>query len=76
MVQTRSNVNLGTGVPLQDENSATEDRNPPISMTEAEALIQRIGITAEQFKEVLAALTQNCKVVVEDATGEPAGGKA
>ncbi|VFR03026.1 unnamed protein product [Cuscuta campestris] len=45
-------------------------------VTEAKALIQSVGITAEQFKEVLVALTPNREVVVEDATGEPAGGKA
>ncbi|VFQ85558.1 unnamed protein product [Cuscuta campestris] len=58
------------------ENSATGGRHPPISVTEAEALIQRVGITAEQFKEVMAALTPNLEVLVEDVTGEPAGGKA
>ncbi|VFQ62046.1 unnamed protein product [Cuscuta campestris] len=33
-------------------------------------------VKREQFKEVLVALTPNREVVVEDATGEPAGGKA
>ncbi|VFQ71993.1 unnamed protein product [Cuscuta campestris] len=41
---------------------------PPITTVEAEALIQRVGITAEQFKEVLAALTPNREIVVEDET--------
>ncbi|VFQ66160.1 unnamed protein product [Cuscuta campestris] len=63
-------------IPLQGENSATGGRHPPISVTEVEALIQRVGITVEQFKEVMAALTLNHEVVVEDATREPAGGKA
>ncbi|VFQ88691.1 unnamed protein product [Cuscuta campestris] len=49
---------------------------PPITTGEAEALIQRVGITAEQFKEVLAALTPNREIVVEDVVGGPAGGKA
>ncbi|VFQ88695.1 unnamed protein product [Cuscuta campestris] len=61
---------------VSGENTATGGRHPPINVTEAEVLIQRVGITAEQFKEVLAALTPNREVVVEDATGEPAGGKA
>ncbi|VFQ88201.1 unnamed protein product [Cuscuta campestris] len=51
MVQTRSNANVGTGVPQQGENNTTGGRNPPITTGEAEALIQRVGITAEQFKE-------------------------
>ncbi|VFQ82092.1 unnamed protein product [Cuscuta campestris] len=68
MVQTHSNANLGTRAPHQGKNSATGGRHPPI--------IQRVGITAEQFKEVLAALTPNREIVVEDATGEPPGGKA
>ncbi|VFQ94931.1 unnamed protein product [Cuscuta campestris] len=76
MVQTCSNANLGTRIPLQGENSATGGQHPPISMTEVEALIQRVGITAEQFKEVMATLTPNREVVVEDATREPARGKA
>ncbi|VFQ82710.1 unnamed protein product [Cuscuta campestris] len=76
MVQTRSNANIGTGVPQQGENSATGGRNPPITTGEAEALIQRVGITAEQFKEVLAALAPNREVVVEDVAGGPTGGKA
>ncbi|VFQ83491.1 unnamed protein product [Cuscuta campestris] len=59
MVQTRSNANVGTGAPQQGENSTTGGRNPPITTGEAEALIQRVGITAEQFKEVLAALAPN-----------------
>ncbi|VFQ86991.1 unnamed protein product [Cuscuta campestris] len=49
---------------------------PPITTGEAEALIQRVGITAEQFKEVLAALAPNRKVVVGDVAGGPTGGKA
>ncbi|VFQ95895.1 unnamed protein product [Cuscuta campestris] len=76
MVQTRSNANAGTGAPHQGENSATGGQHPPISTTEAEALIQRVGITAEQFKEVLATLTPNREVVIEDATGVPVGEKA
>ncbi|VFQ96089.1 unnamed protein product [Cuscuta campestris] len=76
MVQTRSNANVGTGAPHQGENSATGGRHPPITTGEAEALIQRVGITAEQFKEVLAALTPNREIVVEDVVGGPAGGKA
>ncbi|VFQ79936.1 unnamed protein product [Cuscuta campestris] len=76
MVQTRSNANLVNGNPHQGENSATKGRHPLISLTEAEALIQRVGITAEQFKEVMAAWTPNSEVLVEDATGEPTGGKA
>ncbi|VFQ59770.1 unnamed protein product [Cuscuta campestris] len=76
MVQTRSNANLVTGNPHQGGNSATSGQHPPISLTETEALIQRVGITAEQFKEVMAALTPNHEVVVEDTTGEPTGGKA
>ncbi|VFQ85584.1 unnamed protein product [Cuscuta campestris] len=76
MVQTRSNANVGTGVPQQGENSTTGGQNPPITTGEAEALIQRVGITAEQFKEVLAALAPNCEVVVEDVAGGPTGGKA
>ncbi|VFQ80110.1 unnamed protein product [Cuscuta campestris] len=76
MVQTRSNANVGTGVPQQRENSATGGRHPPITIGEAEALIQRVGITAEQFKEVLAALAPNREVVVGDVAGGPTGGKA
>ncbi|VFQ69826.1 unnamed protein product [Cuscuta campestris] len=76
MVQMRSNANIGTGVPQQGENSTTGGRNPPITTGEAEALIQRVGITAEQFKEVLAALAPNREVVVEDVAGGPTGGKA
>ncbi|VFQ64851.1 unnamed protein product [Cuscuta campestris] len=76
MVQTRSNANVGTGVPQQGENSTTGGRNPPITTGEAEALIQRVGITAEQFKEVLAALAPNREVVVEDVAEGPTGGKA
>ncbi|VFQ72036.1 unnamed protein product, partial [Cuscuta campestris] len=76
MVQTRSNANVGTGVPQQGENSTTGGRNPPITTGEAEALIQRVGITAEQFKEVLAALAPNREVVVEEVAGGPTGGKA
>ncbi|VFQ82909.1 unnamed protein product [Cuscuta campestris] len=76
MVQTRRNANVGTGVPQQGENSTTGGRNPPITTGEAEALIQRVGITAEQFKEVLAALAPNREVVVEDVAGGPTGGKA
>ncbi|VFQ64024.1 unnamed protein product [Cuscuta campestris] len=76
MVQTRSNANVGTGAPNQGENSATGGRRPPITTGEAEALIQRVGITAEQFKEVLAALTPNREIVVKDVVGGPAGGKA
>ncbi|VFR03159.1 unnamed protein product [Cuscuta campestris] len=76
MVQTRSNANLGTRAPHQGKNSANGGQHPPINATEAEALIQRVGITVEQFREVLAALTPNREIVVEDATGEPAGGKA
>ncbi|VFR00831.1 unnamed protein product [Cuscuta campestris] len=49
---------------------------PPITTVEAEALIQRVGITAEQFKEVLAVLTPNREIVVEDVAGGPTGGKA
>ncbi|VFQ64012.1 unnamed protein product [Cuscuta campestris] len=73
-----SNANVGTGVPQQGENSTTGGRNPPITTGEAEALIQRVGITAEQFKEVLAALelAPNRDVVVEDVAGGPTGGKA
>ncbi|VFQ89316.1 unnamed protein product [Cuscuta campestris] len=76
MVQTRSNANAGTGAPHQGEKSATGGRHPPINTTEAEALIQRVGITVEQFKEVLAVLTPNREIVVEDATGVPIGEKA
>ncbi|VFQ68857.1 unnamed protein product [Cuscuta campestris] len=76
MVQTRSNANIGTGVPQQGENSATGGRHPPITTGEAEALIQRVGISAEQFKEVLAALTPNREVVVGDVAGGPTGEKA
>ncbi|VFQ81610.1 unnamed protein product [Cuscuta campestris] len=76
MVQTRSNANVGTGVPQHGENSTTGGRNPPITTGEAEALIQRVGITAEQFKEVLAALAPNREVVVEEVAGGPTGGKA
>ncbi|VFQ95106.1 unnamed protein product [Cuscuta campestris] len=76
MVQTRSNANVGTGVPQQGENSATGGRHPPITTGEAEALIQRVGITAEQFKEVLAALAPNREVVVGDVAGGPIGEKA
>ncbi|VFQ70623.1 unnamed protein product, partial [Cuscuta campestris] len=76
MVQTRSNANVGTGAPQQGENSTTGGRNLPITTGEAEALIQRVGITAEQFKEVLAALAPNREVVVEDVAGGPTGGKA
>ncbi|VFQ79099.1 unnamed protein product [Cuscuta campestris] len=76
MVQTRSNANVGTRVPQQGENSATGGRHPPITTGEAEALIQRVGITAEQFKEVLAALAPNREVVVGDVAGGPTGEKA
>ncbi|VFQ98999.1 unnamed protein product [Cuscuta campestris] len=76
MVQTRSNANVGTGVPQQGKNSATGGRHPPITTGEAEALIQRVGITTEQFKEVLAALAPNCEVVVGDVAGGPTGEKA
>ncbi|VFQ69076.1 unnamed protein product [Cuscuta campestris] len=76
MVQTRSNANVGTGVPQQGENSATGGRHPPITTGEAEALIQRVGITTEQFKEVLAALAPNREVVVGDVAGGPTGEKA
>ncbi|VFQ80735.1 unnamed protein product [Cuscuta campestris] len=76
MVQTRSNANVGTGAPQQGENSTTGGRNPPITTGEAEALIQRVGITAEQFKEVMAALAPNREVVVEEVAGGPTGGKA
>ncbi|VFQ86047.1 unnamed protein product, partial [Cuscuta campestris] len=76
MVQTRSNANVGTGVPQQGENSATGGRHRPITTGEAEALIQRVGITAEQFKEVLAALAPNREVVVGDVAGGPIGEKA
>ncbi|VFQ62779.1 unnamed protein product [Cuscuta campestris] len=76
MVQTRSNANVGTGVPQQGENSATGGRHPPITTGEVEALIQRVGITAEQFKEVLAALAPNREVVVGDVAGGPTGEKA
>ncbi|VFQ68922.1 unnamed protein product [Cuscuta campestris] len=76
MVQTRSNANVGTGVPQQGENSATGGRHPPITTEEVEALIQRVGITAEQFKEVLAALAPNREVVVGDVAGGPTGEKA
>ncbi|VFQ64011.1 unnamed protein product [Cuscuta campestris] len=76
MVQTRSNANVGTGAPQQGENSTTGGRNPPITTGEVEALIQRVGITAEQFQEVLAALAPNREVVVEDVAGGPTGGKA
>ncbi|VFR00186.1 unnamed protein product [Cuscuta campestris] len=76
MVQTRSNANVGTGVPQQGENNATGGRHPPITTGEAEALIQRVGITTEQFKEVLAALAPNCEVVVGDVAGGPTGEKA
>ncbi|VFQ95406.1 unnamed protein product [Cuscuta campestris] len=76
MVQTRNNANIGTGVPHQGENSATGGRHPPINVTEVEALIQRVVITTEKFKEVLVALTPNREIVVEDTIGEPAGGKA
>ncbi|VFQ90029.1 unnamed protein product [Cuscuta campestris] len=71
-----SNANVGTGVPQQGENSATGGRHPPITTGEAEALIQRVGITAEQFKEVLAALAPNREVVVGDVAGGPTGEKA
>ncbi|VFQ80249.1 unnamed protein product [Cuscuta campestris] len=76
MVHTRSNANVGTGVPQQGENSATGGRHPPITTGEAEALIQRVGITSEQFKEVLAALAPNREVVVGDVAGGPIGEKA
>ncbi|VFQ91617.1 unnamed protein product [Cuscuta campestris] len=76
MVQTRSNANVGTGVPQQGENSATGGRHPPITTGEAEALIQRVGITAEQFKEVLAALAPNREVVVGNVARGPTGEKA
>ncbi|VFQ79290.1 unnamed protein product [Cuscuta campestris] len=76
MVQTRSNANAGIRAPHQGENSATGGRHPPITTVEAEALIQRVGIMAEQFKEVLAVLTPNRKIVVEDVAGGPTGGKA
>ncbi|VFQ59986.1 unnamed protein product [Cuscuta campestris] len=76
MVQTRSNANVGIGVPQQGENSATGGRHPPITTGEAEALIQRVGITAEQFKEVLAALAPNREVVAGDVAGGPIGEKA
>ncbi|VFQ85759.1 unnamed protein product [Cuscuta campestris] len=76
MVQTRSNANVGTGVPQQGENSATGGRHPPITTGEVEALIQRVGITTEQFKEVLAALAPNREVVVGDVAGGPIGEKA
>ncbi|VFQ64795.1 unnamed protein product [Cuscuta campestris] len=76
MVQTRSNANVGTGVPQQGENSATGGRHPPITTGEAEALIQRVGITTEQFKEVLAALAPNREEVVGDVAGGPTGEKA
>ncbi|VFQ73965.1 unnamed protein product [Cuscuta campestris] len=36
----------------------------------------RVGITAEQFKEVLAALAPDREIVVEDVVGGPRGGKA
>ncbi|VFQ85562.1 unnamed protein product [Cuscuta campestris] len=48
---------------------------PPITTGEVEALIQRVGITAEQFKEVLAALTPNREVVGEDVAGGPQAGR-
>ncbi|VFQ70831.1 unnamed protein product [Cuscuta campestris] len=76
MVQTRSNANARTGAPHQGENSATGGQHPPINTTEGEALNQRVGITAEQFKEVLAAVTPIREIVVEDATGVPVGEKA
>ncbi|VFQ74564.1 unnamed protein product [Cuscuta campestris] len=77
MVQTHSNANAGVGAPHQGENSATGGQHPPpITTVEAEALIQRVGITAEQFKEVLAVLTPNREIVVGDVAGGPTGGKA
>ncbi|VFQ90020.1 unnamed protein product, partial [Cuscuta campestris] len=53
-----------------------EAGTPPITTGEAEALIQRVGITAEQFKEVLAALAPNREVVVGDVARGPTGEKA
>ncbi|VFQ70377.1 unnamed protein product [Cuscuta campestris] len=76
MVQTRSNANQPTENPPQGETSAIGGCRLPISVTEAEALIQRIGITTDQFKEVVAALTPNQEIVVDDITGAQVGGKA
>ncbi|VFR03215.1 unnamed protein product [Cuscuta campestris] len=59
MVQTRSNANQVTENPPQGETSATGGRHPHINVTEAEALIQRVEITAEQLREVLAVLAPN-----------------
>ncbi|VFQ94732.1 unnamed protein product [Cuscuta campestris] len=75
MVQTQSKANQPTENPPQGEISATRGCHLPISVTEAKALIQRIGITTDQFKEVVAALTQNQQVVVDDVTGAHVGGK-
>ncbi|VFQ72539.1 unnamed protein product [Cuscuta campestris] len=73
MVQTRSNANAGIRAPHQGENSATGGRHPPITMVETEALIQRVGITAEQFKEKKVRRSQkkkatkpNGKAMMED----------
>ncbi|VFQ66936.1 unnamed protein product [Cuscuta campestris] len=69
MMQTRSNANQPTGNPPQGETSATRGRHLPISVTEAEALIQRIKTTSDQFKEVVEALAPNQEIVMDDITG-------
>ncbi|VFQ79075.1 unnamed protein product [Cuscuta campestris] len=76
MVKTRSNANQPTENPPQGETSATGGRCLPISVMGTEVLIQRIGITTDQFKEVVAVLTPNQEIVVDDITRAHVGGKA